>query len=320
MKNIFFIGLISLLTACNKQPAGNPDHADRIKNEPIQGVGYVEPVSEVRRLSFLHPGVVAAVLTDVGTEVKQGVLLMRQRDYEEQAAVAIAQAECKQTLAGVNVERIHALESSVAANSSALEYASAEYHRSGDLYKSGSISQADLDRSKTSYTVASNNLLQAESELKNLRGFVREEDRAVAKAKLAAAQARLAEAELRAPFDGQVLEILRREGESTYDLANEPVIIFANVKKLRVRAEIEESYSLNLKAGQEANVIVRNLQRTAIKGKVVLVKQIMGKKTVFAKTSTERRDVDVLQVFIDLPEATDLPIGMEVDVMILNDL
>ena len=47
-----------------------------------------------------------------------------------------------------------------------------------------------------------------------------------------------------------------------------------------------------------------------------LVKAIMGKKTVFTKSSTERKDVDVLQVLIDLPEGTTLPVGFEVDVRI----
>jgi HlyD family secretion protein len=42
----------------------------------------------------------------------------------------------------------------------------------------------------------------------------------------------------------------------------------------------------------------------------------MGKKTVFARTATERKDVDVRQVFVQLPEGVDLPIGLETDVVI----
>jgi HlyD family secretion protein len=39
----------------------------------------------------------------------------------------------------------------------------------------------------------------------------------------------------------------------------------------------------------------------------------MGKKTVFAHTATERKDLDVLQVFADLPPDFSAPIGLEVD-------
>lgn len=85
---------------------------------------------------------------------------------------------------------------------------------------------------------------------------------------------------------------------------------------LRVRAEIAESYALDLRAGQRAEVFGRGLGQRRIEGTVALVKKIMGKKTVFAKTSTERKDVDVLQVLINLPNDVQLPIGFEVDVRI----
>lgn len=43
----------------------------------------------------------------------------------------------------------------------------------------------------------------------------------------------------------------------------------------------------------------------------------MGRKTVFAQTATERKDLDVVQVLIALPEGVAWPIGLEVDVRVL---
>ena len=165
--------------------------------------------------------------------------------------------------------------------------------------------------------------LQAQAELEHLQIFVRPEDRAVMEARVAQAEAQLAvvgskhaEMGLQAPFDGVVLEILQREGNPVHTAYPEPVIIFADLSKLRVRAEIDETYSLRLKQGQAAMIRTRDEGHQEIAGTVGLVKQVMGKKTVFSKTATERKDLDVLQVLIDLPAELKLPVGLEVDVRI----
>jgi HlyD family secretion protein len=45
----------------------------------------------------------------------------------------------------------------------------------------------------------------------------------------------------------------------------------------------------------------------------------MGKKTVFAKTATERKDIDVIQAFIVPDKSLQLPVGLEVNVKIAID-
>ena len=319
-----------LLSACGRKavPVSN------LSVEPaggwVQGIGYVEPAGEVRRLSFLHPGIVGEVLADVGKDVAQGDVLMRQTDREERAALAeakaalaTAKAEYKQTLAGVNPQRIQALEAARAANEAAASNARRDRDRLERLFTRGVASHLERDHAEMESLRATANLQQAEAELANLRLFVRPEDIAVAEnkvklseARVASANARSSECELRAPMSGQVLEVLHREGESTYVLTPEPVLVFADSGRLRVRAEIEETYALQLRPGQEAEIFGRGLGQRKIEGKVTLVKAIMGKKTVFTKSSTERKDVDVIQVLIDLPEGTTLPVGFEVDVRI----
>jgi hypothetical protein len=42
----------------------------------------------------------------------------------------------------------------------------------------------------------------------------------------------------------------------------------------------------------------------------------MGKKTVFSRSATERKDLDVVQVMIVMSEAFTATIGLEVDVKI----
>ena len=319
-----------LFSACGKKAAPAANALAEPAGGWVQGIGYVEPAGEVRRLSFLHPGIVGEVLADVGKDVAKGEVLMRQKDDEErgslaeaEAALATAQTEYQQTLAGVNPERIHALEAARTASDAAAKNAHRDFARLEQLLAKGVVSQLERDHGETEALRAEASFKQAEAELANLRLFVRPEDIAVAENKMklagtrvAAAKIRLLENELHAPINGQVLEVLHREGEATYVLTPEPVLVFADSGRLRVRAEIEETYALQLRPGQAAEVFGRGLGAQKIEGRVALVKAIMGKKTVFTKSSTERKDVDVLQVLIDLPEGTTLPVGFEVDVRI----
>ncbi len=60
----------------------------------------------------------------------------------------------------------------------------------------------------------------------------------------------------------------------------------------------------------------RGLGNREYVGSIALVKSIMGKKTVFSGSATERKDLDVIQVMIELDKHLRAPIGLEVDVEI----
>ena len=55
----------------------------------VKGIGYVEPISEIRRAAFKSDGVVDAVLVEVGQVIKQGDVLARLVNREEQAALCV---------------------------------------------------------------------------------------------------------------------------------------------------------------------------------------------------------------------------------------
>ena len=156
-----------------------------------------------------------------------------------------------------------------------------------------------------------------------LTHFVREVDKQVAtscrgaEAQLQAAKQRLAETYLIAPINGTVLEKILRIGESTVSAGSpEPALLLGDMTKLRVRAEIDENYALSLREGQQAIIFGRGLGEKEIPAHVALVKKIMGKKTVFAKTATERKDIDVIQAFIEPNADMQVPVGLEVNVKI----
>jgi multidrug resistance efflux pump len=218
---------------------------------------------------------------------------------------------------------IRAAEQEMAVARAESEFATREWARQQSLSGARVSSDSERDRSETAEGRNRSNLQRAESELKRLQSFVRPEDEILANARVSAAEARVdvcrarvANTVLTAPTDGVVLEILKREGELVSNVIPEAVVIFGNLASLQVRAEIDETYAGLLKPGQKATIKTRGLDHLNAEGSVTSMKTIMGKKTVFARTSLERKDLDVLQVFIALPESFRVPVGLEVDVAI----
>ncbi|MEQ8667665.1 MAG: efflux RND transporter periplasmic adaptor subunit [Pirellulales bacterium] len=301
------------------------------KPTTIRALGYVEPVSELRRLVFKMDGVIDACLVEVGQQVKKDDLLMTLRNQGEQAAVAlseqelaVASAERNQLLAGTPQYQVIAAEDRVELLREHVRYAEKQTERAKALQTRKSITEADFDEYETEAIRAKKSLQQAESELAHLKNVVRNVDQAVADAKvkraeaqLRAAKERLNDTVLTAPLDGTVLEILRREGEGPRLLDREPVIVFADTSRLCVRAEIDERFVANLKLNQKAVVFGRGLGTKKVEGSVVLIKGVMGPKTVFSREAAERKDLDIVQVLIDLPVDFQAVIGLQVDVEVV---
>lgn len=324
-----YIFAIAVLFA-NPTQAQQPASGERW----IQGVGYVEPASEIRRLAFKHPGILGEYKVQLGQQVKAGETLAIQHNAEEQTAVAVAesqllaaQADLEKILAGVNPYEIEAKKSAQRFAALDAEYAGRKLDRIERLQTNKFASEDERDLAETNSKLKHADSQRLTSETRYLTHFVREVDQqaakaqvAVAEAKLQAAKQRLAETVLTSPTDGTVLENILRVGESTYTAGSpEPVLLVGNLAKLRVRAEIDENYALVLREGQKAVLFGRGLGEKEIPAHVVLVKKIMGKKTVFTKTATERKDIDVIQAFIEPDVDFKAPVGLEVNIKIALD-
>jgi multidrug resistance efflux pump len=296
----------------------------------VHGLGYVEPESEVRRLVFRAGGAIACCRVAVGDVVRKGDLLMTLHNEEEKAAMAAAEREWRVAVAERDKVLSGAHPSQVAAAARRLDvlreqarFRQREMARQGRLAVSAAVSDAEYQQARAEAAQAEAAQAQAEAEWNHLRDFVTAEDRRLAEAKVELAEARLQcrrraleATELRAPCDGTVLEILKREGEGARPTDAEPVAVLADLSHLRVRAEIDERYAHALRVGQAAVVSGRGLGGRSFNGRVVHTKAVMGKKTVFARSAAERKDLDVMEAFI-APEGDFVaPVGLQVDVKV----
>jgi HlyD family secretion protein len=303
---------------------------DRSGALEIQGIGYSEPLSEVRRLMPRIGGVIKRCYVNTGDSVRKGDLLLELEDATQRADVEaarkqweLAQAEAADVLAGINPYQIKVVEQTCERLREKFRHCTAEERRCQALIANRSVSAQDLEQAATQRRQAEAELKEQEAELLHLRQYVTAETRASQEAKvrhartnLALAEARLQEYQLRAPFDGVVLKILKREGDAVWPAAPEPIVLFGDLSRVRVRAEIDERFVQQLAVGQEAVVTGRNLADRSYRGRVAVLEKIMGDKTVFAKSSSERKDLQVLQVLLDMEPDFRPPAGLQVDVAI----
>jgi ABC exporter DevB family membrane fusion protein len=296
----------------------------------LEGLGYVEPASEIRQLYPKTGGVIKACYVKVGDVVRAGDLLLALHDEKEASAVAlarrqleVARAEEAQVKSGVHEQRVRAAEKAVARLEAEYRHAAQEANRTRRIYLRRAASQSDLEAADSRRSQLEASLRQAEAELRHLKNYVRDVDEALMRAKVRQAEASLALAEQQlrdlrvlAPFGGTVLRLLKRPGEGVRMIELEPVVLFGDLSRLRVRAEIDERFVQELRVGQAAEVYGRNLLGKTYPGRVVELEKVMGGKTLFSKASAERKDLSVLQVVIEMERGFAAPVGLQVDVRV----
>jgi multidrug resistance efflux pump len=296
----------------------------------VRAIGYTEPASEVRRLVTAKDGVIARVHHGIGDHVRAGDVLLDLRSETEVAQLEVARAELDlaraQRLhgtAGANAHALDAAQKRLSLLAETEDQERRESERTLRLVDAGTLGGAEAERADSALRRARAAREEAGAELERLRSVVTPQERVELDARVGVALAAVRQAEtaveqleLRAPSDGVVLDVLRREGEAARTLDGQPAVLFADDSAIRVRAEVDERHVGRVRAGDRASVTARSLGGRRIEGQVTALKRIMGKRSVFARTSDERRDLDVLETWISIPAQNDLPFGIEVSVEI----
>jgi len=100
-----------------KQQQENTAPKTDVRIRAVRGVGYVEPVSGIRKLNFKADGVIEKMRVQVGQEVKAGDELASLQNRDERAAinvakqdVELAKADREKLLSGVHPAELKAAE------------------------------------------------------------------------------------------------------------------------------------------------------------------------------------------------------------------
>ena len=158
----------------------------------------------------------------------------------------------------------------------------------------GGGSQAAVDDARAKFSKARDQLKEQQTELRRLEAqsgmplpTQAEGQLSLARVELSAAHAALENMRIRAPSAGTVLQVNANVGEVPSPSSVQPLLLFGDISRPRVRAELEFS------------------------GKVTFIAPIFGQPRMNTRRS---QDVKVVEVFAELTDPGPLAVGMKVDV------
>ena len=202
------------------------------------------------------PGRLQTITVDLGSVVHKGqsIAQLEQQDYKlrvQQAEAAMAQARARLGLSPDGADdRVTSEETGTVRQAKAvLDDAKLKRERAAKLVAQGVIPNAEFDTVDSDYKVAISRYQDAVEEIRNRQGLL-----AQRRSELALAKQQLADTVVYAPLDGVVLTKKASVGE--YLAAGAPVVDIVRINPLRLRVEVPERESHNIRNGQSVRVSV----------------------------------------------------------------
>ena len=202
------------------------------------------------------PGRLQTISVDLGSTVRKGQILaqLEQQDYKlrvQQAEAALAQARARLGLSpDGGDDRVTAEETGTVRQAKAvLEDAKLKRDRAAKLVQQGITPRAEYDTVDSEYKVAESRYQDALEEIRNRQGLL-----AQRRSEVSLAKQQLADTVVYAPMDGVVQEKKSSSGE--YLAAGAPVVDVVKMDPLRLRVDVPERDSHDVRLGQSVRVSV----------------------------------------------------------------
>jgi multidrug resistance efflux pump len=328
-----FFAVYTVVQARQPAPAAQPIVEPPTKPERvtmIAGSGLVEARRENIPIGVNIPGVVTAIFVKKGENVRSGAALFRVDDRDLRAQLAVREAE----LASANAQ-LHKLivaprpEDIPPAKAAAQEAearmndAEAALARTERLYQRQMIAASDYDRDRYAFSAAKATYARAKAELERVLAGSWKEDVDITRAavQMALGQLEIIKTNLerltvRAPMDGEVLQLNVRLGQFAAMTWKEPMIVLGDSKRLHVRVDIDENDLTYFSKGAEAVATLKGRPQVRFPLKFVYVEPYVIPKQSLTGNSAERVDTRVLQVIYELgaDRQVDVYIGQQMDV------
>jgi len=260
----------------------------------IGGAGIVEAETENISIGTSLAGIVKTVFVKVGDKVKAGDPLFKLDDREPRADLLIKQAAVIKARAAVTEAR------------ASLKDYQAQYALVRRAQDSRAVSVDDVQKRRYAE-------LLARAKLKSAQAAV-----VAAEADLHAAQTTLARLTVRAPIDGEVLQVNIRPGEyAQTGVLSTPLMRLGNLQRLHLRVDIDEDDAWRFKPGTPAIAFLRGNSNLKTRLNFVRVEPYVTPKKNLTGSSTERVDTRVLQVIYSFaPHSLPVYVGQQMDVFI----
>src|SRR5262249_28066684 len=195
--------------------------------------------------------------------------------------------------------------------------------RTERLFQKQMAAASDYDRDRYAFHAAKATYAQAKAELERILAGTWKEDIEVARAavQLAASQVdniqtNLERLTVRAPMDGEILQLNVRLGQYAAFAWKEPMIVLGDIQRLHVRVDIDENDLPYFSRGAEAIATLKGRPQVRFPLRFVYVEPYVIPKQSLTGYNSERVDTRVLQLIADLPEqrGAEVHVGQQMDV------
>jgi len=268
------------------QAAGRPDPARAVQIEPVKREDLHRPIEIVGTLAAADEATVSAegagkvvrILADLGDHVKAGQVMV-ELDHEklqykldgQRAALNRALAKFGATQPG---DKLPSIDQTPDVKKAATQLAQSELarKRAGQLAESKLISQEQLEAAQAKYTTDRAAYDSALQNAKDLRA-----DIDASQAAMQLAERELADASIRAPFDGYIQKRFVSQGQLVQ--VQSPVISLVKVDPLKLIAEVPEHMVPWVKVGGKVSLAVDAYPDWTIDGTVSRISPAVNQQT-----------------------------------------
>jgi HlyD family secretion protein len=259
----------------------------------LGGAGLVEASNDNISLGTSLAGIVKTVCVKVGDQVKAGQPLFQIDDREYRADLLVKQGDLSKARGAL-------AEALASQKDSASQYS---------LVKDASgpaVCLDDVQKRQHAAELGDAKVISARASVES------------AEAALAADHTALERLTVRAPMDGEVLQVNVRPGEyATAGALDKPLMRLGSLETLHIRVDVDENDAWRFKNGARATAFLRG--NRAIKAEVQFsrVEPYVTPKTSLTGSSSERVDTRVLQVIYSFDRrALPVYVGQQMDVFI----
>jgi multidrug efflux pump subunit AcrA (membrane-fusion protein) len=260
----------------------------------IAGAGIIEPKNENIAIGSPLARLISKVAVKVGDKITAGTPLFYLDDRENQAELAMKKADLAKAKADVLVAKAN-----IADTQSLFDLANA-------VSDSRAISGEEVLKRRNALAVA-------KAKLESANAFVEQ-----AQAAILQTETTLDRLIVRAPIDGDVLQVNVRAGEfATAGVLSKPLLILGDLKTLHVRVDIDENDAWRFDKNAKAVAYLRGNRQFKVDLQLAYVEPFVVPKKSLTGDSTERVDTRVLQALYQFnPKDLTAYVGQQMDVFI----
>ena len=296
--------------------------------------GRVEPRGGEIRIGPQTSGRVIQVAVKINEQVKAGDVLVRLDDadlftrhaaIEAEAAVRKRERDLEPVQRG-GVDRRTA-EDAVAAAERAAFQSRIDVDVMTEARRTGKATAEDVTKTQDNLSAWRDKLAQERDTLRKAQSQAGvplptrlEASLTGSRSELSLAESAIERTRIRAPSDGTVLQVNAKVGETVAPSAEAlPLIVFGDVSRLQVRAEVEERDVAKIRNGQRVVVKCDAYPGREFEGLVSTLAQSLAQPRLSNRGPRRPSDVDVLEVVVDLDGQPPVLPGMRVDVFFKPD-